>query len=88
MGPQGPSAEVVGRSTLVKFSTEHGGFVFGLRGTLGTSPLTPAAQDEDVSIEFLDSRGIRRRYVFRTFSKFFHAIRDSAVQVEGESRGP
>lgn len=65
-----------------KIITENGDFVFGVRGALGVSLLIPAAQEEDVSIEFLDRRGIRRRYAFRTFSEFFHVIRDAAVPVE------
>lgn len=34
-----------------------------------------------------DPQGIRRRYVFRTFADFFHAIRDSAVPVDGRDAG-
>ncbi len=88
MSKEAQSAEVAVRSThRAKIVTEHGDFVVGVRGALGASPLTPTAQDEDVSIEFLDQRGIRRRYVFRTFAEFFHAIRDSAVPVDGRDAG-
>ncbi len=70
-----------------KVITENGDFVFGVRGAVGVSPLTPAVQEEDISIEFLDKRGIRRRYAFRTFSEFFHVIRDASVPVEGRDTG-
>ena len=45
------------------------------------------AQEEDFLIEFLDRRGVLRRYVFRTFSEFFHVIRDAAVPVDGRGAG-
>lgn len=84
MSKQVQTAEAVRSNThRAKIVTEHGDFIFGVRDALGASPLMPVAQDEDVSIEFLDPRGIRRRYAFRTFSEFFHAIRDSAVPVDG-----
>ena len=70
-----------------KIITANGDFVFGVRGALGVTPVTPAVQDEDISIEFLDNRGIRRRYAFRTFSEFFHVIRDAAVPVDGRGAG-
>jgi len=89
MSKQAQTAEAVLRNThRAKITSEHGDFIFGIRGVLGASPLTPAAQDEDISIEFLDRRGIRRRYAFRTFSEFVHAIRDSAVPVDGRARRP
>lgn len=65
-----------------RITTKAGDFVFGVRDALGVSPLAPVAQDEDVLIEFLDRRGVLRRYVFRTFSEFFHVIRDAAVPVD------
>lgn len=65
-----------------KIITEAGDFMIGVRGALGVSPLTPAAQEEDVRIEFLDRRGIRCRYAFGTFSEFFHMIEEAAVQVD------
>ncbi len=77
------SGELARTTHRAKIVTKDGIFVFGVRDALGASPLTPSAQDEDVSIEFLDGRGMRRRYAFRTFSEFFHAIRDSAVPVDG-----
>lgn len=70
-----------------KITTTAGDFVFGVRDALGVSPLAPVAQEEDFLIEFLDRRGVLRRYVFRTFSEFFHVIRDAAVPVDGRGAG-
>lgn len=70
-----------------KITTANGDFIFGVRGALGVMPVAPAVQDEDISIEFLDKRGIRRRYAFRTFSEFFHVIRDASVPVEWRDTG-
>lgn len=83
MSKQTQNGELARTTHRAKIVTKDGIFVFGVRDALGASPLTPSAQDEDVSIEFLDGQGMRRRYAFRTFSEFFHAIRDSAVPVDG-----
>ena len=70
-----------------KITTAAVDFVFGMRDALGDPPLAPVAQEEDFLIEFVDRRGVLRRYVFRTFSEFFHVIRDAAVPVDGRDAG-
>lgn len=70
-----------------RITTTAGDFVFGVRDALGVCPLAPVAQEEDFLIEFIDRRGVLRRYVFRTFSEFFHVIRDAAVPVDRRDTG-
>jgi hypothetical protein len=62
-----------------KVTTPEGAFTFSIRGATGVAPLTPAPQDAEVVIEFVEG-GKVARYEFATFSGFFHCIDPWKVQ--------